>query len=197
MSGQLSDSDKRLLLRLARESLAAAARGEPAPPVDPAQFPPALTRLGSCFITLTEDGDLRGCIGGLQAEHPLYADVRLHAAMAGLNDPRFPPVSAPEVPHIEIEVSVLTEPQPLRYNRPEDLPRRLRPEVDGVILIHGPRRATFLPQVWEKVPDPEKFLAMLCEKMGVPANTWRKTKLEVQIYQVEKFTEGEFSIHRA
>lgn len=197
MSAPLSDSDKRLLLKLARESLAAAARGDPAPPVDSTQLPPPLTRPGTCFITLTTGGGLRGCIGGLQAEYPLYEDVRLHAALAGLKDPRFPPVSPAEVPQIEIEISVLTAPEPLAYDQPEDLPRRLRPEVDGVILQHGWRRATFLPQVWEKVPDPAEFLSMLCEKMGVRPDTWRRAKLEVQTYQVEKFTEEEFSRHNA
>ncbi len=196
MTEPLSESDKRLLLKLARESLAAAARGEPAPPVDPAQLSPALTRIGTCFITLTTGGDLRGCIGGLQAEYPLYEDVRLHAAMAGLNDPRFPPASPSEVPQIEIEVSVLSEPQPLAYDQPGDLSRLLRPGVDGVILIHGLRRATFLPQVWEKVPDPIHFLSMLCEKMGARPDTWRRVQLEVQTYQVEKFTEAEFALNR-
>jgi hypothetical protein len=197
MTAPLSDSDKQLLLKLARESLAAAARGEPAPPLDPLQLPPALTRPGTCFVTLTEGGGLRGCIGGLQAEYALYEDVRLHAAMAGLNDPRFMRVAPAEVPRIEIEVSVLTAPEPLPYDQPEDLPRLLRPEVDGVILIQGPRRATFLPQVWEKVPDPAEFLSMLCEKMGARPDTWRRVKLEVQTYQVEKFTEAEFSRHKA
>ncbi len=187
----LSPAERKTLLRLAREALAAAVAGQPRPTVDPAQLSPALTRPGASFITLTERGELRGCIGALQPQYPLYEDVQIHAAQSALNDYRFPPVVPAEVPQIEVEVSVLTEPQPLPYDQPADLPGRLRPAVDGVILGHGHRRATFLPQVWEHVPDPEVFLSMLCEKMGAPANTWRKTKLDVQIYQVEKFTEGE------
>jgi AmmeMemoRadiSam system protein A len=148
-------------------------------------------------VTLTESGELRGCIGGLHALDPLYEDVRQHGFQAALRDYRFPPVTPDEVPKLEIEVSVLTEPQPLDYDTPQDLLRVLRPEVDGVILSQGYRRATFLPQVWERVPDPETFLSMLCDKMGVPPDTWRRTKLDVQTYQVENFIESEFSTHRA
>jgi hypothetical protein len=197
MTAPLSDADKRELLRLAREAIDAAAREKPHPPVDTARLSPALLRAGTCFVTLTESGELRGCIGGLHALDPLYEDVRQHAFQAALRDYRFPPVTPDEVPKLEIEVSVLTEPQPLDYGSPEDLLRVLRPEVDGVILSQGYRRATFLPQVWERVPDPETFLSMLCDKMGAPPDTWRRTKLDVQTYQVESFTEAEFSTHRA
>ena len=195
MSTSLSPSDKQRLLQLARESLEAAVRGRSYPPVDPDALSPALRRKGASFVTLTERGELRGCIGGLQAQYPLYEDVLLHAAQSALHDYRFPPVTPDELLEIEVEVSVLTEPQPLSYEASDDLPGRLRPEVDGVILVQGHRRATFLPQVWERVPDPETFLSMLCEKMGVHSNTWRRTKLDVQIYQVEKFTESEFHLH--
>jgi AmmeMemoRadiSam system protein A len=197
MTTTLSDSDKRELLRLAREAIDAAVRDQPLPPVDTARLSPALLRQGTCFVTLTESDELRGCIGGLQAFDPLYEDVRQHAMQSALRDYRFPPVTPEEVPRLEIEISVLTEPQPLRYDSPDDLIRRLRPEVDGVILSQGYRRATFLPQVWERVPDPETFLSMLCEKMGAPPDTWRRTMLDVQTYQVEKFTEAELSMHRA
>ena len=95
------------------------------------------------------------------------------------------------MPEIEIEISVLTEPQPLHYDSPAQLLQLLRPEVDGVLISQGMRRATFLPQVWERVRDPEIFLSMLCEKMGAAPDLWRRTKLEVKTYQVEKFTEAE------
>jgi len=197
MSASLSLADKKFLLQLARASIAAAVAGQPPPAIDPAQLSPALTRLGASFITLTERGELRGCIGGLMPQYPLYEDVQIHAAQSALEDYRFPPVVPAEVPRLEVEVSVLTEPQPLEYDAPQDLPRRLRPEVDGVILGRGQRRATFLPQVWERIPDAETFLSMLCDKMGVAPDTWRRTKLDVQIYQVEKFTEGEMQMHKA
>lgn len=197
MTAPLSDADKRELLRLAREAIGAAVREKPLPPVDAARLAPALRQMGTCFVTLTASGELRGCIGGLHALDPLYEDVRQHALQAALRDYRFPPVTPDEVPSLDIEISVLTEPQPLDYGSPEDLLHRLRPEVDGVIISQGHRRATFLPQVWERVPDPELFLSMLCEKMGAPPDTWRRTQLDVQTYQVEKFTEAELSIHKA
>lgn len=197
MNTTLSVSDKRILLQLAREAIEAAVRGKALPRVDAARLSPSLLREGTCFVTLMAQGELRGCIGGLQAREPLYADVREHAAQAALRDYRFPPVTPDEVPRLDIEISVLTEPRPLDYDAPEQLPRLLRPEVDGVILSQGHRRATFLPQVWERVPDAETFLSMLCEKMGASPDTWRRTRLDVQTYQVEMFSEAEFSTHKA
>jgi len=192
MTEPLSPSEKQLLLKFARESVAATARHAMPPSVEAVQLPPALLQLRTSFVTLTCAGDLRGCIGGFQVEYQLYEDVRQHAALAARQDYRFLPVTPEEVPQLEIEISALSLPQALNYASPEDLLRRLRPEVDGVILSNGFQRATFLPQVWERVPDPRVFLSMLCEKMGVPHDTWKRKNLEVQIYQVEKFTEAEF-----
>jgi len=188
----LSSSDKQLLLKFARESVAATARRETAPTVDAVQLPPALLQLRTSFVTLTCAGDLRGCVGGFQVEHQLYEDVRRHAALAATRDYRFLPVTAEEVPQLKIEISALSLPQSLNYESPEALLHRLRPNVDGVILSNGFQHATFLPQVWERVPDPRLFLSLLCEKMGLPPDTWKRKNLEVQIYQVEKFTEAEF-----
>jgi AmmeMemoRadiSam system protein A len=115
--------------------------------------------------------------------------VREHAIAAALEDYRFPPVRPEEVPRIRIEISRLTAPIPLKYERSEDLLKMLRPGVDGVVLRDGLRRATFLPQVWEKLPDPREFLEHLCLKMGVDASTWRYHKLQVYTYQVEEFHE--------
>ena len=191
MPDNLSEAEKALLLKLAREALEAAVRGKPAPAVDEAGLTAALKRPACSFVTLTEHGDLRGCIGALVATVPLFEDVRLHAAQAALEDYRFMTVTPAELPEIEVEVSVLSDPQPLAYDGPEDLLRRLRPNVDGVVLQQGLRRATFLPQVWETVPEPTEFLGRLCDKMGREPSLWRKTKLEVSTYQVEKFTEAE------
>jgi uncharacterized protein len=192
MAETLSPSEKQLLLKLARESVAATARRETAPPVDAAQLPPALLQLRSSFVTLTCAGDLRGCVGGFQVEHQLYEDVRHHAALAATRDYRFLPVTAAEVAQLQIEISALSSPQSLNYESPEVLLRLLRPNVDGVVLSNGFQHATFLPQVWERVPDPRVFLSLLCEKMGLPHDTWKRKNLEVKIYQVEKFTEKEF-----
>jgi uncharacterized protein len=119
----------------------------------------------------------------------LLEDVREHAVAAALNDYRFTPVRPLELPHIRIEVSRLTFPQVLAYKTPGELLTSLRPMVDGVILRDGSRRATFLPQVWEKLPEPEMFLAHLCQKMGVSPDLWQRRLLQVQVYQVEEFNE--------
>ncbi len=191
MQPTLSPKEKEILLRLAREALEAAACGRPLPPLDLSGLPERLRRPGASFVTLTEKGVLRGCIGTLEARMPLAEDVRQHAAAAALYDYRFFPVQPEELQHIRVEVSVLSEPRPLDYERPEDLPGLLRPGIDGVILARGDRRATFLPQVWEKVPQPERFLSQLCEKAGLPPEAWRRGRVQVYTYQVEHFQEPE------
>jgi AmmeMemoRadiSam system protein A len=192
MAGELSTDEKKILLKLARAGLEATVTGQAARAVDPGGLTPNLLRPGCCFVTLTIQGELRGCIGGLQAEQPLWQEVRQRAGHAAQRDYRFLPVTRDELPEIEIEVSVLTPPEPLAYDTPASLPGRLRPLVDGVVLRQGPQRATFLPQVWEHVPDPEQFLSLLCQKLGARPDAWRHTHLDVEIYQVEKFTESEF-----
>jgi AmmeMemoRadiSam system protein A len=191
MAGELSRDEKLQLLRLARQGLEAAVNGHEPPALEEASRTPALERPGCSFVTLTELGELRGCIGGLVAEQPLWLDVQQRAAQAALRDYRFVPVQPDELPDIGIEVSVLTPTQPLAYESPEDLKRKLRPGVDGVVLRKGLNRATFLPQVWHMVPDPEQFLSMLCQKLGAKPDAWRRAHLDVEIYQVEEFSEPE------
>jgi len=190
MSNSLTQEEKQTLLRLAREALDCAVHEKLLPPLDPSILTTALTAPGASFVTLTVHGNLRGCIGALEPYQPLVDDVREHAVAAALNDYRFKPVSAGELDEIEIEVSRLTMPALLDYKDTDDLLTKLRPNVDGVILKDGPyRRATFLPQVWEKIPDTAEFLDNLCYKMGSPPDTWRRKKLEVLVYQVEEFHE--------
>ncbi len=189
MSDELSQAEKQLLLQVARQGLEAAVNGQPAPALAGDQRTAALERPGCSFVTLTEQGELRGCIGGLVAAQPLWRDVQQRAGQAALRDYRFRPVEAEELPAIEIEVSVLTPTQPLEYDTPDDLLRRLRPQVDGVVLLSGLNRATFLPQVWNTVPDPEQFLSMLCQKLGAQPDAWRHEHLDVETYQVEEFRE--------
>jgi AmmeMemoRadiSam system protein A len=150
---------------------------------------PALQAPCGTFVTLTIDSQLRGCIGNLTANGPLVAGVRTNAINAALHDPRFDPLTTQELDQVSIEVSVLTEPQPLVYSDAEDLVAKLRPHVDGVTLRQEFSGATFLPQVWEQVPQPEAFLSHLCTKAGWAADTWRQAKLEVQTYQVQSFKE--------
>jgi AmmeMemoRadiSam system protein A len=189
MEDPLSDEEKLTLLRLAREALRAGIAGQEMPPLDIEKLPPRLGALGASFVTLTQGGQLRGCIGTLQRSQPLAEDVRQHAIDAALKDYRFPHVQPEDVDEIEIEISVLTTPQPLDYSQGEDLLHLLRPGVDGVIVMSGVRRATFLPQVWEKVPHAERFLEMLCEKAFLSSDAWRQGDLQVQTYQVESFHE--------
>lgn len=189
MGEELTSEEKRTLLRLARQALETEVRGGTLPRIDEASLTPALRAEGASFVTLTVHGSLRGCIGALESYQPLAEDVREHAVAAALEDHRFPTVKESELADIEIEVSRLSVPVPLTYTNANDLLTKLQPGLDGVILRDGYRRATFLPQVWEKIPDPVEFLANLCYKMGVAPDTWRRNHLEVLIYQVEEFHE--------
>ncbi len=185
----LSPADRSTLLTLARAAITAAAKDEPLPNLDLASLPPPLLECRATFVTLTLFDELRGCIGGLYAVMPLALDVQEHAAAAALEDPRFPPVTPDETPHLRIEISILTPPEPVPHDTPQELLTRLRPGVDGVILKADWRRATFLPQVWEKVPDPMRFLEMLNEKAGAPPHAWKLPTTEIYRYQVEIFEE--------
>jgi len=189
MPSELTLEEKRMLLELARQALEQGISGFPLPPLDIEKLPENLRAPGATFVTLTHHGELRGCVGALEAYQPLAEDVREHALAAALDDYRFPPVTQGEVAGLEIEISRLTQPQPLKYEGSQDLLQSLRPDIDGVILRDGPRRATFLPQVWQKLPDPVQFLSHLCMKMRADANLWRYKKLSVYTYQVEEFRE--------
>ncbi|MBI4733187.1 MAG: AmmeMemoRadiSam system protein A [Chloroflexi bacterium] len=189
MTALLTPEEKQILLWLARQSIETAVRRQPAPALDATFMTETLHADGASFVTLTKHGALRGCIGALEPYHSLAADVREHAAAAALEDYRFPNVQESELVEIEVEISRLTVPVPLKYRDADDLLAKLHPGVDGVILRDGWRRATFLPQVWEKIPDKAEFLANLCHKMGSAPDAWRKKHLEVLVYQVEEFHE--------
>jgi AmmeMemoRadiSam system protein A len=189
MKDQLTPEERDILLQLARQGVEAAACGLELEPLDLQALPPALVQPGAAFVTLTRLGQLRGCVGTLEASQPLAVCVREHGVAAALHDYRFPPVRPEELAEIEIEVSRLTLPRELPYECPEDLLAGLKPGVDGVILRDGMRRATFLPQVWEKLPEPALFLSHLCEKMGADPFLWQRRRLQVSVYQVEMFHE--------
>lgn len=190
MDEKLTIEEQKILLRLARDAMEHGVRVGDLPALDLASLPPGLREEGSSFITLTMHGQLRGCIGSLEPYQALAEDVREHAVAAALKDPRFPPVQADELSEIQIEISRLTRPVPLEYKDADDLLAKLCPHVDGVIIRDGLHRATFLPQVWEKVPEPADFLNNLCYKMGVQPDLWRHKHLEVLTYRVEEFHEG-------
>jgi AmmeMemoRadiSam system protein A len=184
-----SDKEQAILLHIARQAIEAAAHGRSMPSLDLESLPERLRAPGATFVTLTKRGMLRGCIGTLEASLPLAEDVRQHAIAAATHDFRFTPLQPGELDEVEIEISLLMDPQPLQYSDPHDLLQALRPAVDGVIISMGLQRATFLPQVWEKIPDPADFLSMLCQKAGLPSDAWRSGGLRVQTYQVVSFLE--------
>ncbi|MRR38884.1 AmmeMemoRadiSam system protein A [bacterium] len=189
MSDPLTLDEKQTLLKLARQSMEAAVRNKKLPTLDTYSLTPNLLAEGASFVTLTKQGDLRGCIGAPEPYQPLIEDVREHAVAAALEDTRFPPVSERELAEIHVEVSRLTVPTPLEYTSSGDLLEKLHPGLDGVILRDGFRRATFLPQVWAQLPQKTEFLAHLCSKMGVAPDTWRRKSLDVLVYRVEDFHE--------
>jgi AmmeMemoRadiSam system protein A len=185
----LTENDRTYLLTLARKSIENYISDSSLPSLDKNSLSPILLEQGASFVTLTYKGYLRGCVGALEPYQSLAEDVREHAIAAAFEDYRFPPVQRSEIKDIHIEISYLTRPVPLKYENPNELLKLLRPNIDGVVLRDGMRRATFLPQVWEKIPAPEEFLEELCMKMGAQPDLWRRKKLEVYTYQVEEFHE--------
>jgi AmmeMemoRadiSam system protein A len=191
MNKNLTETEQNILLSIARQAITKATSGLPLDPIDLSPYSPALVSPGASFVTLTkaDSGELKGCIGILEARQPLILDVQEHAVAAALEDYRFPPLRFEELNDICIEISRLTNPIELDYDNPGDLAKLLRPGVDGVVLRDGRMRATFLPQVWDKLPQPEEFLTNLCTKMGASGDLWRRKKLQVLVYQVEEFHE--------
>jgi uncharacterized protein len=190
MADKLLDADKRELLKIAREAIISAVNNQQLKKIELNKLPEILRENGASFVTLTIKGKLRGCIGALEAYQPLALDVQEHAVAAALEDYRFNPVSAEEEPNLIIEISWLNKPRLLEYSDSEDLLRKLHPGIDGVLIKDGPRRATFLPQVWEQIENGEEFLSHLCMKMGARPDLWRQRHLEVFTYQVEEFKEA-------
>jgi AmmeMemoRadiSam system protein A len=172
------------LIRIARNAIARHFGLTEQPVADRAD----LQQPGASFVTLTQQGALRGCIGSLEAWRPLAEDVRANALAAAFRDPRFPPLTADEVPNTRIEVSLLTPAEPLPCRDEADALVQLRPHIDGIILSAGRHCATFLPQVWEQLPEPAVFLAQLKRKAGLAADYWGPD-LVLQRYAVRKWQE--------
>lgn len=174
----------RLLLQLARNAIAQRLEGiRMAIPDAPELRVPAAT-----FVTLTRDGQLRGCIGSLEASRPLAEDVAENAVAAAFRDPRFAPLAADELADLRVEVSRLTPPEPLPCTNEEEALAALRPGEDGLVFEEGARRATFLPQVWEALPQPREFLGRLKEKAGFDATYW-SPRVRLYRYRVRKWKE--------
>jgi AmmeMemoRadiSam system protein A len=145
------------------------------------------------FVTLETHGNLRGCIGNIEPVYPLYEAVKMNAHEAAFEDPRFDALAADEFSGITIEISILTVPKKLEFNNPDDLIRKLKPGKDGVILGKGFFKATYLPQVWDEIKEPEFFLSSLAMKAGLDPDIWKNEKIDISVYQVEKFNKKDLS----
>ncbi|NPA90899.1 MAG: AmmeMemoRadiSam system protein A [Chloroflexi bacterium] len=186
---RLSEEEGQILVRIARRTLEdTLLRGRVYEP-DLEALPPALRRKGASFVTLTQGGNLRGCIGSVIAHQPLALDVRDNAIKAALADPRFPPMRPEELPYTDIEVSVLTPPMPLEYRTPEELLEKIIPGKHGLLLVNNGYRGLFLPQVWEKIPDKVTFLEQLSLKAGLPMDAWRDPNTQIFVFEVQDFHE--------
>ena len=195
----LDTPERRELLALARASIDSAlsrprASGELIP-FTAALLPPALTVRRSSFVTLRRNEELRGCCGTLDAPRPLAEDVWRNAWAAAFNDYRFPALTAAEWPQINVHLSLLTVPEPLAVATEEQLLAVLRPSMDGLILESDTGRATFLPAVWEQLPDPVQFVRHLKMKAGWPATYW-SDRVRCLRYSTESFGEEEPELQR-
>ena len=188
---RLSDEEKRTLLKIARSAIEERLLTGRTLPVAPEEFPERLREPGASFVTLTIGGQLRGCIGSVEAYQPLVVDVRDNALKAAFSDPRFPPLGRSELDRVEIEVSVLTHPEIIPFTDTEDLLRQIQPGVDGLILEYGYFRGLFLPQVWEQLPDKREFMAHLSLKAGLPADAYTYPGVTIRRFRVLAFSEGE------
>ena len=190
-AGMLTVEEGGALLELARQAIARRLDRAVDVPANVAQTlaAPRLQERRGVFVTLKSNGRLRGCIGSLQPVGSIVEGVQDNALKAAFGDPRFPGLSVEELPAVQIEVSVLTPLSPLSYHGSDDLVARLRPGRAGVLIEQGGLSATFLPQVWEQLPQPEHFLGQLCLKAGLPAAAWREGRLRVETYQVQSFVE--------
>ena len=188
----LDTRERRELLALARASIDSALSPGQAnnnlAPFTSALLPPALTVRRSSFVTLHRNEELRGCCGTLDAPRPLAEDVWRNAWAAAFNDYRFPPLTAAEWPQVSLHLSLLTVPEPLNVTSEEQLVAVLRPSIDGLILESDTGRATFLPAVWEQLPDPLQFVQHLKMKAGWPTTYW-SSRVRALRYTTESFDE--------
>jgi AmmeMemoRadiSam system protein A len=177
--------NQQILLKIARDAIfqgLVSAQDRPGIGIIPAE----LTEKRATFVTLTIGGHLRGCIGMLEACRPLAEDVEENARAAAFEDPRFPPLTENEFKRLEIHISVLSPPEELKFLSEKDILDQIRPGVDGLILQDGFRRGTFLPSVWQELPEKKLFLAHLKQKAGLSANYWSDT-LRVFRYTTDCF----------
>ena len=182
----LSDAHRETLRKVALDSIEhGLGTGGPLEP-DLAEVPPVLCDPGAVFVTLHRDGRLRGCVGSLEARRPLIHEVARSAYSAAFNDYRFRPLSESEISGLDIHISLLTPLEPFPVKDRGELLKKLRPGRDGLLLEDPPHRSTFLPQVWNSLPDPVDFLEELLLKAGLARDHWSRT-LSFHRYEVEEF----------
>ena len=180
----LSRQEQQTCLQVARDSILHGLQHGTGLDVVTQDYAPTLQQQLACFVTLHKHGQLRGCIGALEAYQPLINDVAEHAFAAAFQDPRFSALQQDEYEQTTIDISVLGKPEPMRFENEVDLLRQIRPGVDGLILEHGYNRGTFLPSVWEQLPDAKEFLQHLKNKAGLPMDWWSD---DVKISRYETF----------
>lgn len=185
----LTEEQGKYLLGEARKTIQKSLSGEKEPRIEDTGLPAVFNQRRGTFVTLTIGGNLRGCIGHIIPQESLIEGIRANAINAAFKDPRFRPLDKEEWKRVKIEISILTDPKPLPYSNADDLLKKLRPGIDGVILKKGYRQSTFLPQVWDQLPNKEEFLSHLCLKAGLDGDEWKKGRLEVSTYQVQAFEE--------
>lgn len=186
---ELTEKQGRYLLKVARETIEQRLLGgkktsDPIP-----DLPPVFQDRRGTFVTLSIGGNLRGCIGHISPKESLIDGIRVNAINAAFRDPRFHRITRDEWKRVKIEISILTSPEPLHYTGADNLLEQIRPGIDGLIIKKGFNQATFLPQVWEQLPEKEEFLAHLSLKAGLKGNAWKKGGLEISTYQVQAFEE--------
>ena len=179
----LTSGDQQDLLKLAADSIEMGLKGTQLE-VDLAVCSRALRDLGASFVTINVRDELRGCIGSLEIKRALAIDVVKNARAAAFDDPRFSALTQEEFENLHIHISVLSSPETIECASEDELVRQLRPGIDGVILEDGASRATYLPSVWEVLPDPHKFLQQLKRKAGLSLDHWSET-MKVQRYTTE------------
>ncbi len=187
-----AETKGRILLQIARASIAEALGIDYMPTKNISEDAPWLQEKGACFITLTQQGQLRGCIGTLEAHRSLLEDVKANARAAAFKDTRFSPLTAGEFANTQLEISLLSAMQKIDFSSEADALAQLQPDIDGLVFEYSYHRSTFLPQVWQQLPDRKDFMAHLKQKAGLSADFW-SDEVELFRYTVSKWKESDFN----
>lgn len=185
----LSPNQKNYLLKLARQTITDYFDKSEKTSLDPEKIDKELTKPAATFVTLTKLGELRGCVGNLIAKKPLYQDIINNTLMSAFGDNRFPQLTKNESKNIKIEISILSDPSPYPHKNAASLLEKIKPNTHGIIIQNGFNQATYLPQVWDDLPNKTEFLESLCTKAGLSKESWKEESTEIFYYTVEKFSE--------